>query len=222
MQVLVYGPDGRIDSYEQLAAHPDQRRYIGKVLERDDPEDENAMVWLDWAPGASRFAAASLMAGLQAAGKRLSGGDDGQLPGPDALRGDEASPDIVTQRATGLEALGELDDIAIVALPDAGAMLSDDNGNYVYVIDSKNEVERRPIKIGTVLDDFPCPAVAGVVGEGIGPGAVPAPDFASRSTSWKNWTTFGGTRSGSTLRSLSARRASRNFAFAARCCPIWK
>ena len=28
MQVIVYGPDGRIDSYEQLAAHPDQRRYI--------------------------------------------------------------------------------------------------------------------------------------------------------------------------------------------------
>lgn len=41
------------------------------------------------------------------------------------LRGDEANPDIVTERATGLEALGELDDIAIVALPDGGAMASD-------------------------------------------------------------------------------------------------
>ena len=31
-------------------------------------------------------------------------------------------------------------------------MLSDDDGNYVYVINGKNEVERRPIKIGTVED----------------------------------------------------------------------
>ncbi|MFL6768558.1 MAG: efflux RND transporter periplasmic adaptor subunit [Sphingomicrobium sp.] len=32
------------------------------------------------------------------------------------------------------------------------AVLSDDNGNYLYVINSKNEVERRAIKIGTVED----------------------------------------------------------------------
>jgi HlyD family secretion protein len=32
------------------------------------------------------------------------------------------------------------------------AVLSDDDGNYVYVINGKNEVERRPIKIGTVED----------------------------------------------------------------------
>lgn len=41
------------------------------------------------------------------------------------------------------------------------AVLSDDNGNYVYVINRKNEVERRAIKIGTVEDQ-------GVtIGEGI-------------------------------------------------------
>jgi RND family efflux transporter MFP subunit len=33
------------------------------------------------------------------------------------------------------------------------AVLSDDKGNYVYVINSKNEVERRPITIGTVDDN---------------------------------------------------------------------
>jgi RND family efflux transporter MFP subunit len=33
------------------------------------------------------------------------------------------------------------------------AVLSDDRGNYVYIINSKNEVERRPIKIGNVNDD---------------------------------------------------------------------
>ncbi len=32
------------------------------------------------------------------------------------------------------------------------AVLSDADGNYVYVINAKNEVERRPIKIGTVGD----------------------------------------------------------------------
>jgi HlyD family secretion protein len=32
------------------------------------------------------------------------------------------------------------------------AVLSDDNGNYVYVINGENEVERRAIKIGTVED----------------------------------------------------------------------
>jgi len=33
------------------------------------------------------------------------------------------------------------------------AVLSDDRGNYVYVINAKNEVERRDIKIGTVGDE---------------------------------------------------------------------
>ena len=32
------------------------------------------------------------------------------------------------------------------------AVLSDDKGNYVYIANQKNEVERRPIKIGTVGD----------------------------------------------------------------------
>ena len=31
-------------------------------------------------------------------------------------------------------------------------MLSDDKGNYVYIVNGKNEVERRDIKIGTVND----------------------------------------------------------------------
>ena len=32
------------------------------------------------------------------------------------------------------------------------AVLSDEKGNYVYIIDGKNQVERRPIKIGEVND----------------------------------------------------------------------
>ena len=33
------------------------------------------------------------------------------------------------------------------------AVLSDDKGNYVYIINGKDEVERRPVKIGTVDDN---------------------------------------------------------------------
>jgi RND family efflux transporter MFP subunit len=33
------------------------------------------------------------------------------------------------------------------------AVLSDDKGNYVYIVDARNEVERRAIKIGTVDDN---------------------------------------------------------------------
>ena len=33
------------------------------------------------------------------------------------------------------------------------AVLSDDKGNYVYIINGKKEVERRDIKIGTVDDN---------------------------------------------------------------------
>jgi hypothetical protein len=127
LKVTVYGADNRVDAVNELATHPDQRRYIGKVLELNDPEDENALVWLQWAPGADEWAAASLAVGLQAADKRLTGGKDGELPGPDDLLGQEADPDVVTNKATGLEALGEIDDIAIVALPDAGGLLDDDS-----------------------------------------------------------------------------------------------
>jgi len=134
LRVTVHGPRGRIDSYDQLATHPDQRRHIGKVLELDDPEDENASVWLHWTPDPSRFSPASLMVGLQAADKRLgdisspgSSVTDGALPVPDDFLGLEADVDHVEVKATGLEALGEIDDIAIVALPDAGALLDDDS-----------------------------------------------------------------------------------------------
>ena len=42
-------------------------------------------------------------------------------------------------------------------------MLSDEQGNYVYVINAKNEVERRGIKIGTV-DEQGVTIIAGLSG----------------------------------------------------------
>ena len=43
------------------------------------------------------------------------------------------------------------------------AVLSDDKGNYVYIINGKNEVERRDIKIGTVNDNG-VTIVSGILG----------------------------------------------------------
>ncbi|KRF46280.1 phage tail sheath subtilisin-like domain-containing protein [Terrabacter sp. Soil810] len=56
----------------------------------------------------------------------LNGGDDGAMPGPDDLNGMDADPDDATRKATGLKALAEVDDIAIVAMPDAADQDEDD------------------------------------------------------------------------------------------------
>jgi phage tail sheath protein FI len=124
MIVDVSGPSERPpDSYTQLAADPSQTRSIAAVLARDHPLDEDALVWLDHTPdGADKDAPVTLMVALVGhGGARLTGGHDGDLATPDDLLGTDADPDVATLKATGLTALGEIDDIAIVALPDSGA-----------------------------------------------------------------------------------------------------
>ncbi|HKP74706.1 MAG TPA: phage tail sheath subtilisin-like domain-containing protein [Longimicrobiaceae bacterium] len=123
----------RQDFYPELAFHPDQKRYIGRILEQNDPADENSVVWLDWDKDVlgnsdnDRMRAALLLA-ANLAGGRLANGHDGTLIAADGwhgLQGKKADPDDVTKKATGLEALGEIDDIAIVAAPDAATLASD-------------------------------------------------------------------------------------------------
>jgi phage tail sheath protein FI len=127
LQVLVTVNTERIDVTDALGADAQQKRYIGKILQRDDPEDEDSTVWLDWDPTTSAdpnpaFLPALLMAALQQnATPRLAGGHDGLVAQPDDLNGSPADLDHADIKATGLEALGEIDDIAIVALPDGGA-----------------------------------------------------------------------------------------------------
>ncbi len=124
----------RVDHYDRLATHVDQVRYIGKILDRDDPADENAVVSLeiDETPFAANMGyAAALAAALERnPNSRLVGGHDGVMPPIDAthdsLAGRDASPDIASEKATGLAALAEIDDIAIVALPDGGTYPSVD------------------------------------------------------------------------------------------------
>lgn len=137
MEVNVTVDADRVDFYGELSAHPSHKRYIGRVLDRDDPEDENAMVWLDYDPAASAdpvpaFLPARLIEALRGtadpgAPVRLTGGSDGDVVTPDQLRGSEADPDNASIKATGLAALGEVEDIAIVAMPDAAAYDLDDD-----------------------------------------------------------------------------------------------
>lgn len=136
LRVDVITDTDRTDSYLELACHPAQRRWIGRILQADDPEDENAVVYLDTAENAAGDAsltrALELIRRLETpatggavTGIRLAGGDDGVLPGPDDLEGDQADPDHSEIKATGLWALADIDDIAIVAVPDGGAYLAD-------------------------------------------------------------------------------------------------
>ena len=126
MRVRVTMGRDRIDQYADLAASPEQKRYIGRILQQDDPEDQDAPLYLAWDPTTSAdpvpaFLPARLMIALQAnTNGRLAGGHDGDLPGPTDFAGSAASPDDPLVKATGLEALGEIDDIAIVAMPDSG------------------------------------------------------------------------------------------------------
>lgn len=122
LKVTVTTDDGRSKTYDGLEADPATRRYIGKILQADNPEDENAAVYLDWDPTTATGddVAAKVMVELQSnSDARLSGGHDGIVVSAADLAGEDADPDDPALKATGLAALGEIDDIAIVALPDA-------------------------------------------------------------------------------------------------------
>ena len=150
--VLVRVDGDRVDAYNELGVGPDQIRYIGKILDLDDPEDEAAVVWLDWDPttAVGNDVAANLLVALRGnTNKRLIGGHDGLVSSPSDLAGHEADLDNVTLKATGLEAFGELDDIAIVAMPDAGAY--DDEVNSLAAADALiNHAERMRYRIAVV------------------------------------------------------------------------
>lgn len=122
LRVIVEVDPERTDVYDELGMDPAQKRYIGRILQKNDPEDENAVVWLPWDPAAAGpDAAAKLLVALRTnTNQRLTGGHDGDLALPDDLAGKDADPDHAEKKATGLAALGEIDDIAIVALPDGG------------------------------------------------------------------------------------------------------
>jgi len=123
----------RVEEFREIATSPAQRRDIRRILEADDPEDEDCPVSfsIDTSGLAEPEAfhpalLAQALRGTEAAdapyGLRLAGGHDGALLSPDALGGEAADPDDPLVTATGLEALAEIDDIAICLAPDTGNM----------------------------------------------------------------------------------------------------
>lgn len=108
----------RFDSYPglELGDHP---RGIAKVLQAEDPADDTSLVWFD--AGSAPPTADALVTALLALREEqfLSGAGEGTALTPAVLAGDPADPDDAMRAATGLAALGEVEDIAIVASPDA-------------------------------------------------------------------------------------------------------
>jgi phage tail sheath protein FI len=109
----------RSDVYTGLeldAVHP---RSIHNVLPAVDPVDEFSLVWLDVPTGANTPSPNALLAGLLSltADTRMTGGLE-QVLSPDVLKGRAANPDVATEAATGLAALADVEDIAIVSSPD--------------------------------------------------------------------------------------------------------
>jgi len=128
----------RTDVLNGLSPHPDSDVFIGRVLRHEDPvqgvdppADRSARIWLDLgdiptAPAQRASFAADLLTELiRLSPMTLSGGTDGATATRDSFIGGGAGHD-----ATGLVALEEIEDIAIVAAPGSAA-LGDPNGQLV-------------------------------------------------------------------------------------------
>jgi hypothetical protein len=125
LTVVVTTDDQRARVYEGLETHPHATQYIGNVLRRDDPIDLDAVVYFDWDPSTASGAdvAAHLMTALLAHSElTLTGGHDGAVPGAADLEGTTGE---LNATASGLAALGDVDEVAVVALPDAGTLDGD-------------------------------------------------------------------------------------------------
>ena len=134
VNVAVSVDPGRTDVAARVGLDAGHRRYLGTILALNDPEDEDAVVWFDYdfvGHGCNPITLLVALVGTTGAPiatVRLTGGNDGQLPISGAnIEGLESDPDDAFKKATGLHALAEVDDIAIVAAPDSGAIENDDS-----------------------------------------------------------------------------------------------
>ncbi|WP_437656645.1 phage tail sheath subtilisin-like domain-containing protein [Sorangium sp. So ce1182] len=117
----------RVDAYSGLSTHADSPTYIGKVLRAVDPEDRSARVYFSTNPGSegespSEFG--ELLASLIQTGSGtadLTGGSDGAAPSPTEYEGGGVDTEV-----TGLAALAEVEDIAIVAAPGGSSAFGSD------------------------------------------------------------------------------------------------
>jgi phage tail sheath protein FI len=116
---VTFGAD-RSDDYSLLELEKPHSRAIANVLQAQYPSDDTAVVWLDRPPAASPTDSAALLGALiaQSSFAFLTGASGDAAPDATALQGQPSDPDDATKAATGLAALGEIDDVAIVACPD--------------------------------------------------------------------------------------------------------
>lgn len=108
---------GRSDAYGDLSTHPDASTYIGTALRQTDPYDAAGRVSFEIGTitDADVLALATALRGW--ATQTLTGGSDGDEMDSDFVRGGGEGDTV-----TGLVALGEVDDIAIVAAPGGSAL----------------------------------------------------------------------------------------------------
>ena len=158
VNVLVEGGSQRRDLYARLGLADGGQRAISKVLSLDDSEDEDCMVWFSYGfpldPDHTDPYPIHLLLGLVGTNAltrslRLQGGNDGDFPDELDFAGHEADPDDVTRKATGLAALAERDDIAIVAMPDAGA-IDDPDLRFLVTQDLINHAQTARYRIAIV------------------------------------------------------------------------
>jgi phage tail sheath protein FI len=132
LDVTVDSADGRSDTYTQLALHPDHPRSVYKVLRAVDPADELSQVYLE--PGSTEPPPPPAPATVEATAGQLAvalldtasqgyltdgnDGNDGIDLAPDDLLGTPPDDDDPARPGTGLNALAQIDDIALVAAPD--------------------------------------------------------------------------------------------------------
>jgi uncharacterized protein len=124
LSVEVRMGDFRVDAYTGLELDVDHPRSVFNVLQAERPTDDLSLVWLDGTPPPPPANAPDPLTVLTAllALERptyLTGGSTEAALTPDLLKGDESDPDDPDIAATGLAALGEIDDVAIVATPDS-------------------------------------------------------------------------------------------------------
>ena len=140
LDVTVSSADGRSDTYTQLALHQDHPRSVYRVLRAVDPADDLAQVYLQpgstsappapapapVAPTPGQLAAALLNPASSGYLTDGTSGNDGLDLAPEDLLGTMPDDDDPSHPGTGLNALAEVDDIALVATPDIVRM--DDSG----------------------------------------------------------------------------------------------
>ncbi|HSN43999.1 MAG TPA: phage tail sheath subtilisin-like domain-containing protein [Propionibacteriaceae bacterium] len=107
----------RVDTYTDLALDRTHPRWLAQVLRAEDPDDASSLVWFD----SGDATPADLLAAFLALNGEtfLGGAGEGRPLTAADIAGRVADPDDGTHTPTGLAALAGVDDIAIVATPDA-------------------------------------------------------------------------------------------------------